>query len=157
MDVILEFNHKTTLSSVSQFHYMCISEMLQWVSLCQVEPFKLIAWLMEPGGQYPIHKDSPIFAIPIIPKPHIHIYFFKIHSNILRLGLPKSFFPVHLPVKILKVFLTSSILVRRIAHFNILDILSWTKLYVRYKIWSSSLCLSVCDVCEQTFRSVWGC
>ena len=68
-----------------------------------------------PEFQYRIHKGSLVIPIlsPINPIPHIDIYFFKIHSNIVLPSMPgisRSLFPVGLPVKTLKALLHSSIL-----------------------------------------------
>ena len=53
---------------------------------------------MKPEVQYRIHKDSPI--IPnlsrINPIRRMNTYLFKMHSNIVFLGLPNGLFPVHL-------------------------------------------------------------
>jgi hypothetical protein len=45
-------------------------------------------------------------------------------SSRLRLGLPKGFFHVGLPVKILKALLLSSILATCPAHFKLLDLIT---------------------------------
>ena len=42
----------------------------------------------------------------------------------LHLGLPKGLFPVGSPVKILKLFLPSSILAKCPAHFNLLGLIT---------------------------------
>ena len=67
-----------------------------------------------PEFQCRIHKNSPL--IPILRRnntiPRIDTCLFKVHSNIVLLStpiLPKSLFPVDLPVKIFKVLSTSSI------------------------------------------------
>ena len=72
----------------------------------------------------------------INPIPHIDTYLFKIHYNIiyLRLGLPKGFFAVGLPVKILKELLPSSFRATWPAHLNILDLIILTILGERYKL-----------------------
>ena len=56
-----------------------------------------------------INKGSPIIPIlsQINPIPRIDTYFFKVHSNIVLLPMPKGLFRVGLPVKILKAFLPS--------------------------------------------------
>jgi hypothetical protein len=61
---------------------------------------------MEPGGLMQHSQVPPI--IPILNRmnliPRIDAYFIIVHFNIthLRQGLPKTLFPVSLPVKILK-------------------------------------------------------
>ena len=67
---------------------------------------------MEPEVQYHIHNGSPI--IPILSRikaiPCIAIYFFKniliLYSH-LCVGLPRSLFPIGLPVNILRALLRS--------------------------------------------------
>ena len=63
----------------------------------------------------------------------------RILSSYLRLGFPKGFFPVDLPVKILKALLPSSILPTWPAHLNPLYLITLTILGKRYKLCSSSL------------------
>jgi hypothetical protein len=58
-------------------------------------------------------------------------------SSHLRLGLHKGFFPVGLPVKILKALLPSSILATCPAHLHLLHLITLTILGERYKLWSS--------------------
>ena len=90
--------------------------------------------LWNPEAQCRIHKDSPIIPIlnRINPISRIDTYFLRpilILSSHLRLGLPKGLFPVGLPVKILKAFLTSSILATCSAHLYLLDVIIMTILY----------------------------
>jgi hypothetical protein len=99
---------------------------------------------MEPGGSMPHSQrlsNNP-YPEPNQPITRIDTYLFKVHSNIvshLRHGLPKGFFPVGLPVKILKALLPSSILAVCPAHINLLDLITLTILGERYKLWRSSL------------------
>ena len=75
--------------------------------------------------------------VSINPITRIDTYLFKVHSNIvslLRQGLPKGFFSVGLPVKILKALLPSSILATCPAHLNLLDLITLTILGERYKL-----------------------
>ena len=72
-----------------------------------------------------IYKGPPIIIIlsRINPIPRIDTYSLRsitILSSHIRLGLPKGFFPVGLPVKILKALLPSSILTTCPAHLNLL-------------------------------------
>ena len=60
-------------------------------------------------------------------------------SSHLPLGLPKGFFPAGVPVKMLEVFLPSSILVTWPAHLNHQDLITLTILGERCKLFSSSL------------------
>ena len=69
------------------------------------------------------------YPVPNNPIPRIDTYLFKVHTNIVRLGLPKGLFPVGLPVKILKALLPSSILAICLAHLNLLDLITLT-LYI---------------------------
>ena len=64
---------------------------------------------------------------------------FLILSSHRRLGFPKCFFLIGLPVQIFKVLLSSPILVTWLSHLNILDLIILTKLGERYKLLSSSL------------------
>ena len=94
--------------------------------------------LWNPEVQCSIHKGPPIIPIlsQINPILQIDTYFFKIHSNIpsrLRLSLPKGFFPVDDPVKMLKALLPSSILPTSAAHLS-LDLITLTILDERYKL-----------------------
>ena len=73
-------------------------------------------------------SSDPILS-RINPIPRIDTHFFKIYSNIpshLRQHLPKSLFPVGVPVKILKALLPSSILATRPVHLNLLDLFTLT-------------------------------
>ena len=56
----------------------------------------------------------------------------------LCLGLPIGIFPVGLTAKILKALLSSSILSTYLAELNLLDLISLTMLFERYKILISS-------------------
>ena len=66
---------------------------------------------MEPEGSMPHSQglSSNRYRDPINPIPRIDTYLFKVHSNIVflgvGLGLPKGLFPVGLRVKILKALL----------------------------------------------------
>ena len=60
-------------------------------------------------------------------------------SSLLRLGLPKRFFPVSLPVEILKALLPSAILVTWPANLNLLDFVTLTVFSKHYKLWISSM------------------
>ena len=60
-------------------------------------------------------------------------YLFKI------LAFPKGLIPVGVPVKILKAIIPSSVQATRPSHLNLLDLISWTILGEKYKLWSSSL------------------
>ena len=86
-----------------------------------------------------IHKGPPI--IPILSRisliPHIDTYFFKIYSDIVlpsMLRSHKGLFPAGVPVKILKVYLSSSILATCPAHLNLLDLITLNILGERYKL-----------------------
>jgi hypothetical protein len=57
----------------------------------------------------------------------------------LRLGLPKDLFSVHIPVKSLKVLLSSSILATWPAHLNLLDLITLSILGEWYKLRTSSM------------------
>ena len=74
------------------------------VPLSRVYLYILTPCVWNPEVQCRIHKGSPIIHIlsRINPIPRIDTYLFKVHSNILDLGLPKGIFPVGLPVKMLK-------------------------------------------------------
>ena len=92
---------------------------------------------MEPRGSCRIHKGSPIIPIlgRINPISRIDTYFFKFPSNIvvhLRFSLPKGLFPLDLPVKILKALVPYSIMVKWLAHFNLLNLITLTILDERY-------------------------
>ena len=63
------------------------------------------------------------------PYPRNDTYLFKIQSKVL--------FPIALPVKILKLFLSSSILATWPVHLNLLDLIILTTLDEWYKLWSS--------------------
>ena len=74
-----------------------------------------------------------------------HIYPCLTLSSHLRLGLPKGFFPVGLPVKILKAFLPSSLLATCPAHLNFLDLITHTILGAfctphSHPYWAQILC-----------------
>ena len=93
----------------------------------------------DPEVQCCVHKGSPIFPIlsSINPIACINTCFINIHSNIvinLGLGLPRSFFPVGLFVKILEVLLPSPILTT-----HLLVLITLTILGEQYKLRSSSL------------------
>ena len=84
---------------------------------------------------YETWKFNPTFTIiPILrqinPIPHTDTYFIKMHPSHLYLGLPKSLFPVGLPVKILKA-LSCFILATLPAQFNILQLITLTKICER--------------------------
>ena len=57
---------------------------------------------------------------PNQPNPHIDVYFFKVHSNVLLKGL----LPVGCPLKILQALLPSFILVTWPAHVSLLDLIN---------------------------------
>ena len=70
---------------------------------------------MEPSDSVPYSQGSSIIPIlnRIAPIDSIDTYFFKsmlILSSHLRLGLPKTLFPVGVPVKILKALLPSPLI-----------------------------------------------
>ena len=69
----------------------------------------------------------------------ISLRFILILSSHLCLGLPKSLFPVGVPVKILKALLPSSILAIWPAHLNLPDLITQRMLGERCQLWSSSL------------------
>ena len=75
----------------------------------------------------PRSKGSPIIPIlsRINPISRIDTYLFKVHSNIILPSTPRplGLFPVGLPVKILKVFLPSSIMAKCPAYLNLLDLI----------------------------------
>ena len=61
--------------------------------------------------------------------PHIHTYFFKIHSNIVLPSTPRAYqrsLSSRLPATILKEFLPCSILVTWFAHLNLLYLITLT-------------------------------
>ena len=60
----------------------------------------------------------------------VSLRFILILSSHLRLGLHKGFFPVGVPVRILKALLPSSIQ----AHLNLLELIALTILAERYKL-----------------------
>ena len=100
--------------------------------------------LWNPDIQCRIHKGSP--TIPILsqinPIPHIHTYYFKIHSIIAlqsTLWPPKGLFHVSLPVKILKELVPSSILTTWPVQMNLVDLTTLTIFDDKYKVWSFSL------------------
>ena len=77
-------------------------------------------WNLE--TQCSIYKGSPIIHIlrQINSIPRIVTYFLNIHFNIFHPScLPKSLFPVGLPVKILKALIPSSILTTWCTHLNL--------------------------------------
>ena len=69
----------------------------------------------------------------------IYIRSILILSSHLRLGLPKGFFPVGSPVKILKALLASFILAAWPVHLNLIDTITLNILGERYKLLSTSL------------------
>ena len=84
---------------------------------------------MEPEGSMPHSKGSQIIPIlsQINPIPHIDTYFYKFHSNIVLLFVPrpsKGLFPVGLPIKILEGLLPLSILASCSVNLNFLDLLT---------------------------------
>ena len=66
----------------------------------------------------------------------ISLRYIPLLSSHLILDLPKSLFPVSLPVKILEGLLPSSILATFPAHLNFLDLITLTILGERYKPFS---------------------
>jgi hypothetical protein len=97
------------------------------------------SWNLE--VQFHIHKGPHIVSwIYLIP--HIDTHFFKsilILSFHLYQGLPGGFFPVGLPVKILKALQPSSILASCPIHRNLLDLITitinrWTVQTIKFLI-----------------------
>ena len=72
-------------------------------------------------------SNNPYFEpnqFPVLTPPLRSIQVFSSH---LRLNLPKRFFLMGSPIKILKAFLPSSILAIRLAHLNLLDLIALNK------------------------------
>ena len=105
----------------------------------------LTPWLTEPGGSMPHSQGLSNNPYPEPNQPNsnslipISSRSIQILSSHLRLGLPKGFFPVGLPVKIFEALLLSSILATWPANLNLVDLIPLTILGERYKLWSSSL------------------
>ena len=74
---------------------------------------------------------EPNMFLALIP---ISLRFILILSSHLRRGLPKSLFPVSVPVKIFKALLPCSILATDPDHLNLLDLITLTILGERYKL-----------------------
>ena len=83
---------------------------------------------MEPGGSM---SHSQGLSNNSYPEPNQPILILSSH---LRLDLPKSLFPVGLPVKMLKALLPSSILVTGPANLNLLDLIILIILGEQYKL-----------------------
>ena len=90
---------------------------------------------MEPGGSMP-HSQG-LFNNPYLepnqPIP-ISLRSILIWSSYLRLGLPRGFFPVGVPVKILKALLSSSILATRPGPLSHLDLITLALLGEQYRL-----------------------
>ena len=104
-----------------------------------------------------IHKATPIIIILRQFNQILRIVtsFFEIHFNIVlpsTLGLPKGLLPVGLLVNMLKALLPSLIQIPCSACFNLLDLITLTKLGERHKLWSSSLC----RLLHSLFASILG-
>ena len=99
-----------------------------WISKIILRTW-LSPWLVEPRGsmQYSKGLSNNPHSESNQPNPS-YWYIFLLRSipilSQLRLGLPKSLFPVGLSVNILKAFLPSLILATWSAHFNLLDLIS---------------------------------
>ena len=83
---------------------------------------------MEPGGSMSHSQVLPISpswaeSTQLFVLLPIYLRSIIILSSHLRLSLPKGFFPVGLPVKILKALLPSSNLATWPAHLNLLDLI----------------------------------
>ena len=116
------------------WEYHPIKELYELVKFKTLAPKRQLT--NSPHGLCRIHKGSRIIPIlsHINPIPHFKINFFKVHSNVLRLGPPKRLFSVGLPVKILKALLPFSNLAIWPVHLNLLDLITLTILGERYKL-----------------------
>ena len=104
----------------------CSTFNIEFTPLHSRDVLTLIPWLMEPGGSMPHSQGLSDNPYPELNQPNYTLRSILILSSRLRLGLPKSLFPVGLPVKILKVFLPSSILATCPVHLNLLDLITLT-------------------------------
>ena len=120
------------------------ADAMHWPKITSLLMESLTPWFMEPGGSRLLSQGLSNNPYPEPYQQFLVLIFISLRSILilsshLRIGLPKGFFPIGLPVKILKALLLSSNLATRPARFNLLDLIILTILGERYKPWSSSL------------------